>query len=206
MVDPTFIAANTSTERLPDGGLVRIRPVVPDDKDRIVAGLRSMSSQSRYLRFFADLTTLTDEQLEYLTEVDYDDHFAWVAEDADTGVGVGIARYVRLPDAPDEAEAAVAVVDDYQGRGIGRLLLQRLADTARAHGINRFRAYVSPENATLLEALARRDAKLVDEGDVIRVEVPLEPTDTLLHRLFSSVAQGRLSFLYPFVRRLTQKE
>ncbi len=206
MVDQAFISEHTTTERLADGGQVRLRPIVPDDKERLIAGLRRMSPHSRYLRFLADLNDLTDEQLRYLTEVDYDDHFAWVAEDPETGEGVGVARYVRLPDEPTEAEAAVAVIDDYQGRGIGRLLLRRLAETAREHGIDRFRGYISAENVKLLEALDRRDAELVDDGEVVRVEIPLEPADTLLRRLFSSVASGRLSFLYPFVRRLKPKE
>jgi GNAT superfamily N-acetyltransferase len=204
-VDPDFITDNTSVVRLADGGEVLVRPIVPEDKEAILDGLRRMSPESRYLRFLADLTRLSEEQLRYLTEIDYHDHFAWVARDPTDGTGIGVARYVRILDEPDVAEAAVAVVDDYQGRGIGKLLLGKLTETARSNGIRRFRGYVSAENVKLLEALERRDAEMIPEGDIIRVEMPIDERAPLLHRLFAAVAQGHLSFLYPFVRKPTDR-
>src|ERR1700723_1832427 len=95
---------------------------------------RRMSPDSRYRRFFSGITELSPVMLDYLTEVDGYDHFALVATvdslDLKAEEGVAAARFVRLPGEPEVAEAAVTVIDDFQGRGLGRLLLARLVDAA----------------------------------------------------------------------------
>jgi GNAT superfamily N-acetyltransferase len=96
---------------------------------------------------------LSREQLAYLTEVDHHDHEALVALDPDSGEGLGVARFVRLGDAPDVAEAAVAIVDHWQDRGLGTALLGALADRARAEGIRSFRCLVLADNEEMIELL-----------------------------------------------------
>ena len=158
LTSPTeeFVAAHTVDVTLRDGGHVRIRPIVPSDKSRLAAGLARMSPESRYRRFFTAVDELTPSALAYLTEIDYTAHFAWGALDLDEPdePGVGVARYVRLPDDPETAEVAVAVVDDHQSRGIGTLLLEVAALTAREHGIRRFVATVLPANAAVAQLVA----------------------------------------------------
>jgi GNAT superfamily N-acetyltransferase len=85
-------------------------------------------------------------ELRYLTEVDGHDHEALGAVDPLTRRGVAVARYVRDDRDPTRAEAAITVADDWQRRGVGKLLLERLADRARAEGITRFTALVSGDN------------------------------------------------------------
>ena len=98
------------------------------------AGFERLTPASRYRRFLTPLDHLSDQQLEYLTDVDHHDHEA-IAALTPAGEGIGVARYVRWPEAPDSAEVAVAVVDDWQGRGLGSALLEELTDRAGEEGI-----------------------------------------------------------------------
>lgn len=142
---------------LRDGTRVLIRLVEPEDRAQFVEGLQRLSTRSRYLRFHTAVEQLDDRQLDYLTQVDQVDHVAWVAVDLDAPgqPGIGVARFVRLADEPDVAEAAVTVLDAYQGRRLGTVLLQVLADAALARGITTFRAYVLGENRAMLAVLDR---------------------------------------------------
>lgn len=108
-----FIAARTLDTELRDGTPIRIRPVGPDDKAAIAAGLRELSPESQYLRFLQLRSEFSERELAYLTELDYVDHFAWAAlAIAEPGApGIGVARYIRDPDQPGVAEAAVVVID-----------------------------------------------------------------------------------------------
>ena len=147
-----MVAGITRTVRLRDGTRVRLRPVQPDDKHLLVRGFERLSEDSRYRRFFTPMSELRPAQLEYLTEVDHHDHEAVLAVD-EHGEPVGVARYVRSASEPDAAEAAVAVVDDWQGRGVGRALLNRLATRARQEGVSRFTALVQADNQAALELI-----------------------------------------------------
>jgi hypothetical protein len=84
---------------LKDGTPVIIRPVHPEDKPKIILGMHLLSPESRHLRFFTSNAKLSPEILKYLTEVDQQNHVAWIALDASTPEqhGIGIARFVRLP-------------------------------------------------------------------------------------------------------------
>lgn len=188
---------------LGDGTRVLIRPIAPEDKDRLRAGLQLLSPRSRFLRFHAAVDDLSDEQLRYLTEIDHHDHVAWVAldEDRPEHPGIGVARYVRLPEAPNVAEAAVTVVDEYQGRGLGTALLGVLGRTARDHGIDTFRNYVLAENEVMLRLLDDFGAERGEATDSVQhIDVPIaarpdELPDNPAGRILRAVAAGRLRML-----------
>jgi GNAT superfamily N-acetyltransferase len=184
---------------LRDGSRVLVRPIRPEDKQALREGFQRLSARSRYRRFLSSLGQLSEQQVRHLTEVDYVDHMAWVAVDLSrpTRLGVGVARYIRLPEEPTAAEAAVTVLDGYQGRGIGTILLRMLAESAGAHGIRSFRGYVLAENVPMMEILDGLGAKVTQEGTLLRVDVPIPPTpdqlpDTPTGRVFKSVARGEL--------------
>ena len=195
---------------LRNGAPIVVRPILPDDKERLVEAFARLSEQSRYQRFGTPVQHLTDEQLRYLTEIDYDDHMAWVALDpaADGEPGLGVARYVRLPDEPEIAEAAVTVVDSHQGLGLGSILLGVLGLSAVAHGIRAFRAYVLEENQAVQELFAGLGATMHHDGPMLEVDVPLpeDPADlpdTPTGRVFRAVAAHMLPPLdarYPGIR------
>jgi GNAT superfamily N-acetyltransferase len=162
---------------LRDGTPILVRPIEPDDKWRLAKGLERLSEESRLRRFLAPVSTLSEEQLRFLTEVDHWNHFAWLAvlrEPPQPAVGVG--RYVRLTDEPTVAEAALTVADRYQGLGLGTLLLGLLAIAARAAGIEAFRGYLLEENDPLRELLESLGAAAhYDSPGVLTVEFRLDP-------------------------------
>jgi hypothetical protein len=123
------------------------------------------------------VSSLSEAQLDYLTKLDFADHVAWLAIRADRPEeGLGVARYVRTKEDPAIAEAAVTVIDDYQGGGLGTLLLALLATVARAAGVMTFRAFVIQHNArmrNLLEQLGARTT--LDSPGVLRMDVDLDP-------------------------------
>ena len=168
---------------LRDGSRVVVRPVRPDDRDLLVAGFERLGPESRYQRFLAPMPELTEEDITYLTDVDHHDHEALAAIDQATGDGVGVARFVRCADRPDTAEAAVTVIDDWQGRGVGTALLDLLAERARAEGVVRFTALLLAENRDMLEVLeALGPLKVVDrQSGTIEIEAELPPAGAGAH-------------------------
>jgi GNAT superfamily N-acetyltransferase len=164
---------------LPDGTRVLFRPIEPSDKQMLQEGLRQLSDESRYRRFFRHIDHLSEKQLRYLTEVDGHDHVAWVAVLPELpGVpGVGVGRYIRLANEPDVAEAAVTVVDSYHHQGLGRTLLWLLARSAIEHGVGSFRAWTLGENHPMMELLRSLGAQPGRwEGGALELTVPL-PAD-----------------------------
>jgi acetyltransferase len=159
---------------LRDGSRALVRPIRPDDKAALAAGLAKLSTESRYRRFLRPVTSLNQRELTYLTEIDYTSHYAWVAADpADETNGYGVARYVQDPKDPEVAEAAVAVIDQHQGKGIATILMRLLVATALENGITAFRGWVLGDNREVLGPLERVGARRTADGGVLRVEVDL---------------------------------
>lgn len=134
-------------EVLADGTALVLRPIEARDKDELQLGLDRLSPESVQLRFLVPKTRFTKAELRYLTEVDGHDHVAIVVElESEPGTVVGVARYVRLRDDPDTAEAAIVVADFLQRRGLGKILAEALAAEAVRHGVLRFTATTLGEN------------------------------------------------------------
>lgn len=192
--------AGRSRTTLRDGTRVLLRPIGSGDRDRLREGLRRLSPRSRYFRFHTAVDELSEDQLTYLTEVDGRDHVAWIAlDEAHPEVpGVGVARYIRLVDEPEIAEAAITVADEYQGRGAGTLLLGLLAGSARSNGIEVFRNYVLAENTPMLEVFDRLGAdRELEAPGLYRVDLRLPTGDETVPespagRAFLAAARGDL--------------
>lgn len=157
----TFIAERTHELSLRDGTRLRLRPVRPEDKAALRAGFQRLSSRARHLRFLSPLTELSDGGVRYLTEIDYHRHFAWAAFSLDgpREFGVGVARYISDPNRPDTAEPAVTIIDEFQGRGLGTLLLNLLIRTAVEHGITEFQASLLEDNQAMRQVFQRLGAR-----------------------------------------------
>jgi RimJ/RimL family protein N-acetyltransferase len=160
-------------EVIRDGSEVDIRPIEPTDDAAMREAWAELSEDSRYERFLTPTEQLTPAMVRYFTDVDHHDHEALVALDPETGHAVGVARFVRLED-PAGAEAAVTVVDDWQGRGVGTTLLHLLAERAREEGIERFTALALARNEEMIDLLRRLGPMRVVDAEQGAVEVEVE--------------------------------
>jgi acetyltransferase len=150
-----------------DGATLAVRPIRPEDaalERRFVNGL---SEESRYFRFFYRLHELTPQMLARFTQVDYDREMALVAIAPDGSVPegerfVGVARYIANPDG-ESAEFAIVLADDWQGRGVGRGLMERLAASARRRGFSRLSGTVLRANHAMLRFVERFGFTVADD-------------------------------------------
>lgn len=141
---------------LGDGGRVLLRPLRPTDREVYLRSFDHLSPASRYMRFFSPKNTLSERELRYFLDVDHHDHEAIAAVDLGSGDGIGVARFVRDPDDPRVAEVSITVVDEHQGRGLGALLLERIAERAAEEGVERLRASVLADNHRMLNLIRSR--------------------------------------------------
>jgi GNAT superfamily N-acetyltransferase len=157
-----------------DGVRLTVRPIGPDDKSALLDAFRHLSERSVYRRFLAPVKTLTESELAYLTELDHAGHEALIAV-TEAGEIVGVARYVRDPEDRERAEAAVTVLDDWQGRGVGTALLGRLARRATENEVRYFTGVCLADNREMLQLFddLGPTVRHGPEGDVIEVEVTL---------------------------------
>ena len=190
-------ASGTVEGTLADGTPIRFRRIRADDKELLQQGFQMLSPQSRYRRFFSMMDRLSEKQLRYLTEVDFIDHYAWIAE-IPGDIGLGVVRWIRLKDEPDVAEGAVTVIDPYQGNGIGKALLWLGARSAIENGIKAIRVNVLGENDPVIEWLKEAGADLQRwNGGVLEVDIPL-PADlneferSPIPEVFRATARGQL--------------
>lgn len=142
---------------LTDGTKVHVRSIVPEDEPLLIEAVAAMSERSVYFRFFSPLKRLPDALAHRLAVVDYEDRFALVATTHKPAAReriMGVARYDRVL-GTDIAETAVAVVDEFQRRGLGSALLTILTKVALEHGIKAFTLIVLPENQQMLGMLRK---------------------------------------------------
>ena len=147
---------------LANGLTILLRPGLSTDGPFLAAGLAAMSRESLQRRFFSGGMP-PESVIRYLLDVDYVDHFAWVAIDAaDSGlVPIGSARFIRSLTDHREADIAFGLLDDWQGRGVGTLLIEALGIAAAASGIDRFTADVLRDNTAMRRLLARPSTRWV---------------------------------------------
>ncbi|MEV4649334.1 GNAT family N-acetyltransferase [Saccharopolyspora sp. NPDC049357] len=161
---------------LSDGGTVHLRPIVPADKDKLLAFHGRLSDRTRYYRYFGPYPRMPERDVRRFTQVDYANRIALVALLGDDIVAVG--RFDRLGE-QKSAEVAFVVEDGHQGRGLGSILLEHLAAAAQERGLRRFVAEVLAENSTMVRVF--RDAgyqvsRAMEEG-VVHLEFDIDPTE-----------------------------
>ncbi len=165
---------------LADGGTAHLRPIRPGDAGLLLDFYDRLSPESIYYRFFSPHPRLSAREVDHFTTVDHVDRVALIATIGDRMVAV--VRYDRLkPDErSDTAEVAFLVEDAQQGRGLGTVMLEHIAEAARERGIRRFVADVLPENrrmSKVFRAVGFEAEQRYEEG-VLELTLDLEPTDT----------------------------
>ena len=201
------VGAVSQLVALRSGDVVRIRPVRPDDAPALARAYANLGEQSRYRRFFTVMPELPESTLKAAVDVDHVDHEALVAVPLLSAEIVGECRFIRLPDQPDTAEIGVAVVDAWQGRGLGSALLASLSERAAGAGIEYFTAEVLAENRTMLALLpGLGQVETQSRGPVVdaRVELagPARQPGLDVPGLLLAAARGDIVVLPFLFRRL----
>jgi GNAT superfamily N-acetyltransferase len=160
---------------LRDGSHVRVRQGHRSDKELLQRGFQRLSPESRYRRFLAPTPELTEAMVRYLIEIDHHDHEAIIALDGETGEGAGVVRYFRLTERRDAAEFAVTVIDDWQRRGLGTLLLEVISARAREESITTFTALMLACNQEMMGLLnSLGPVRIVDQDSgTVEIEMPI---------------------------------
>ena len=162
-------------ETLRDGRRLEIRALTSDDRSDLIAAVARTSAESLCRRFFVPKRSFTDQETAFFLNVDFVNHVALVAvlEEGDRPVIAGGGRYIVVR--PGEAEIAFAVVDQYQGHGIGKALMRHLAAIAQAAGLKRLSAEVLAENLPMLRLFEQSGLRMRTkrEADVLHVTLRL---------------------------------
>lgn len=143
------------TERMRDGREVEIRALQPGDKDDMLAAVDRTGSRSLQRRFFVAKRGFSESEIAFFMNIDFVNHVALVAlaDEGGRNVIIGGGRYIVTE--PGKAEIAFVVIDDYQGQGIGTLLMRHLAVLARKAGLRELIAEVLPENAAMRKVFGK---------------------------------------------------
>lgn len=158
---------------------VCLRPLHPSDQDRIERGIMELSDRSRYLRFFSGFKTVPPSVVERLSAVDGVNHIAWgvVNLDADDHPAIAAAHAIRDSDDPAKGEFAIAVLDDYHGKGVSRVLIAALFANCLEQGLRKLDIAVMRENNKAVRLIAALGAEMTQsEGAVAFYRLDLEST------------------------------
>ena len=168
-------AANYSAiDRMRDGRPLEIRALKPTDEADMLAAVERIGTQSLYRRFMGAKRGFSDKERAFFLNVDFINHVALVAvvNEGDRAAIVAGGRYIV--EKPEMAEIAFAVVDDYQGQGIGAVLLRHLATLARQAGLKEFTAEVLPDNTPMLKVFERSGLKFSSKRSADGVHAVLQ--------------------------------
>jgi RimJ/RimL family protein N-acetyltransferase len=186
MLDPRCYAAHDNTmqvmmdfanyfatETLRDGRTVEIRAQRPHDREAMQAAIARSSPGSLYRRFFAVRRQFSERETDYFLDIDFVNHVALVVVANDSGEPtiVGGGRYVVIQ--PGQAEVAIAIIDAYQGLGIGSALMRHLVTLGREARLHEFIAEVLSENVPMLNVFERSGLKMSTEPDGTVMHVTL---------------------------------
>lgn len=162
---------------LDDHTPILLRPVQPQDAQRLKEGFRTLSKLARRRRFMPeDQTELDEEQLRLLVSSDQINNVVWGAANLEKPdePGIGIARYSRINGDPQAADVAIVIADDYQGRGAGFVLQACLHISAWNNGIHRFYYDVLSDNDRIIKHLKLLGGKHAGRANNIdRIELPV---------------------------------
>lgn len=150
------VTANYSaTERMRDGREVEIRALQPDDRDDMLAAVGRTGTQSLQRRFFVVKRGFSEKEIAFFMNIDFVNHVALaaLADEGGRHVIIGGGRYIVTE--PGKAEIAFVVIDDYQGQGVGTLLMRHLAVLARKAALRELIAEVLPENAAMRKVFGK---------------------------------------------------
>jgi len=151
---------------LPSGDDLTLSPILKTDREFFERGIEELSLESKFARFGQGVSSLSDQELDYLSDVNQRTHVAWGALVGDEAAGVG--RYI-VTDDPSRAEIALTVLDQMQRKGVGRALFEALIAVARHDGIHEFAFEARSDNEAVVNLMREIEiAPLVESGVIER--------------------------------------
>lgn len=172
---------NSISPYMKDGTPFVIRPCLQpgdpcgrEDLKRQIANAtrHELSPDSMWHRFATGRSGFATKELDHLTDIDGHDRVALCAYVGERGIG--LARYIRLPENPGHAEFALTVIDQYHHQGVGHALMLALIDAARGAQLDRLYAYILPSNAKMLRLMEHLNAEITREDTFLRAEMALQ--------------------------------
>ncbi len=172
----------TKTINLTDGTAILIRPIQPTDAEIEWKFVHDLSHESRYFRFRSALRDLTPKMVEYFTNIDLDTHMALIAVVNRDGrdIEVAVGRYFRY-ETGRICEFAIVVADEWQGKGIGRQIMQMLIENARDRGIEIMEGEILALNNSMLKLLKKLDFVLLPDPEdhkIVKASLQLQKAPT----------------------------
>lgn len=164
--------------QLPDGATVTLSPILKTDREFFEKGIEELSLESRFSRFGAGKSSLTEYELDYLSDVDQRRHVAWGAAIDEEVAGVG--RYIA-PQDEGPAEIAITVLDHMQGRGVGRVLFEALTAVARHDDVHEFCFEAQVENEAVMSLIRGVEISPLISGDVVERVIRVSAIPTTPH-------------------------
>jgi RimJ/RimL family protein N-acetyltransferase len=154
-----------------NGAKIVVRPAKPVDERRIQEHYYSLPKEDVLTRFFCQKTIFARAEMETRSHVDYVNDLTFVAVVGEFGFGrvIAVAESMKLPD-QNLAEVAFSVSTEYQGKGLGKFFLKKLAEVARENGIGGLMAYTFPSNKAMINLFKTLPYKIktqYEDGDLI---------------------------------------
>lgn len=163
---------------LPGGVDLTLSPILKTDREFFERGIEELSLESRFARFGQGVSSLSAQELDYLSDVDQRSHVAWGALVGDEAAGVG--RYIMMDD-PTKAEIALTVLDSMQRRGVGRALFEALIAVGRHDGIHEFAFEARSDNEAVISLMADIEVTPLMTDGVIERTIRLSDLPTTTH-------------------------
>lgn len=175
MLDLKLFAGNSFFYPIRDNTYLCFKVLEPSDREKIVDGFKKLSRKSVYHRFFGFMKELAGQQLEDLLNTDKKDHVAWTAFDIveDEAIGIGIGRFKRSESNPEEAELALTVIDEYQDKGVGTVLLAVMYYLGIKLDITTFTGVILADNSKLIRRFKDLGAQLTRAGSEYEMRLPV---------------------------------
>lgn len=140
------------------GLFVKIRPITKDDKNKILDGFKRLSQQSRYNRFLGVRSELSEKELDFLSNPDGRRHVALaiaILGDDQKETPAGVARFIVNESLPSEAELGITIMDEFQGQGLGEILLKALIEQAKSLHIKKFTGQIDASNKAMIHLISK---------------------------------------------------
>jgi GNAT superfamily N-acetyltransferase len=175
MLDLSVFTDNSFFYPVRDNSYLCFKTLGKNDRQKFLDGFKRLSKKSVYHRFFGVMKELTDEQVVDFLNTDKTDHVAWAAFDivGDETVGVGVGRFRRSKTNPNEAELALTVIDEYQGKGVGSTLLAIMYILASKLEIEVLTGIIMSDNFKLIRRFKELGATMVRDKNEYEMRLPI---------------------------------